>query len=194
MHITIRAHASCKKLFCINFCCQALEKIVKLLSFYSQERTMKITDPNEIKTALDATNIRDSMRGRILEFVSGPYKGLDEMYSIGKALYVIGVLKKPEQLSPLHCDLIPYLNRGLVVRGENQCGDLIICHSIEFWAWYQHAVVYLGKYGNDKLVFNKHPKSPACLQTLGDLLTDDMNTTSYRFDIKEEQTQNSVKS
>jgi hypothetical protein len=154
---------------------------------------MKITDPNEIKTILNEMNIPGPMRGRMLEFVSGPYRGLDEMYSIGKALYVIGVLKKPEQLSPLHCDLIPYLNRGLVVRGENQCGNLIICHSTDFWAWYQHALVYLGKYGNEELVFHKSSKNPPCVQTLGDLLTKGMNITSYRFDIKEEQAQNSVK-
>lgn len=154
---------------------------------------MKITDPNEIKTTLNVMNIRNSMRGRMLEFVSGPYKGLDEMYSIGKALYVIGVLEKPEQLSPLQCDLIPYFNRGLVVRGENQCGDLIICHhSTDFWAWYQHALVYLGKYGNEELVFHTSSKSPPCVQTLGDL-TKGMYTTVYRFDIKEGQTQNSVK-
>jgi len=147
---------------------------------------MKITDPDKINDILLGMDALDSIRKRTLDFVSGPYKELSEMYSIVPALYIVGVLEEPIDVQPINCELVNYLNMngGLHVHdSEKKCGNLIICANEAEWTILQRAFVYLGRYKGEELVFHKGRGESACVETLGEATKDMRNLFSYRFRI-----------
>jgi hypothetical protein len=121
------------------------------------------------------------LKERIIGLLDVKYKAPKNLNCLGTSLFVIGRTCVPDFIHTDFDSADPHLKDAIVVKGKKKCGDLVI-HHYDRDNYVGHAVVFLGSYNGERVVFEKYTSDPYMVNSLSDTMRPDHGTiVVYRF-------------